>query len=69
MSLNAALSEKNAIESALSNVTADLDSISSTRWALESSTVIMRDSLAGLQSRLDLAQADNARNVTEKETL
>ncbi|OQV20146.1 hypothetical protein BV898_05937 [Hypsibius exemplaris] len=69
MSLNAALSEKSAIESALNNVTADLDSISSTRWALESSTVIMRDSIAGLQSRVDSLQLETSRQAEEKESL
>ena len=69
MSLNSVLSEKSAVEAALNTVSADLENASSIRWALEGSSVVLRESMAGLSAQKESLEAANLRLGDEKNTL
>ncbi|XP_055330839.1 uncharacterized protein LOC129583140 isoform X2 [Paramacrobiotus metropolitanus] len=66
MSLNAVLSEKNAVETALNTVSADLEATANIRWTLESTSALLKQTVSGLEKEKDALMVSIARFADEK---
>lgn len=69
MSLNNILSEKSAIEAAMGNVSAELETVSTIRWTLESSGTSLRDTIKKLQMQNEDLVSMLSRGEEEKKVM